>query len=578
MPVPWTIEKIEQEIKKAKNIADIANIFALVFGLSESRIEKEIADYERLEAMADAVQRTREPSSLDLFDVNTGYMQAYPDTKDAFISSAANKELLDKAKSVPDSNIKKSIEDIGRAFHKEHLHDIEKIISDIAVKKEELKNSRTRITNLRIEIEAWAKESYDKKIEQNKRYQELKKEYENLYSQWGNPRLGEISREQSAIRMLIRDELEKESEDRFPQYAYEIKNSQKVSDALEAYRDKLFRAVTDSLSTSSDISKEQAKEWVEGNIHIDDNAQKKLKRNKYPVEKLKEDIAELYRYIGGKLGPIDFSLTQGGRRAFAKGRSCISIQGDFTKKTLFHECGHLAEAWDRVFQVSCMEFVKNRATGSPVALKKMTGLGYQPHEKAYPDSFINPYVGKDYGGTASEVFSMALQCLASPEETAELIEKDQEHFHLLLGFCRRKNPLLEEQAQLALAQVQKRIQTQDRVKLWKKALEKVSGPSIGRKLTSDDGFHGYRISAWGRAGALLRNASRTDSISTWSSVHHGSVKDLRQLAYLLIAHDMRLLPEYYEDSRNAVYQLVQILFSDNVPKWFDPSMKLPEVK
>ena len=31
MPVPWTIEKIEQEIKKAKNIADIANIFALVF-------------------------------------------------------------------------------------------------------------------------------------------------------------------------------------------------------------------------------------------------------------------------------------------------------------------------------------------------------------------------------------------------------------------------------------------------------------------------------------------------------------------------------------------------------------------
>lgn len=96
--------------------------------------------------------------------------------------------------------------------------------------------------------------------------------------------MGEISREQSAIRMLIRDELEKESEDRFPQYAYEIKNSQKVSDALETYRDKLFRTVTDSLSTFSGISKEQAKEWVESNIHIDDNAQKKLKRNKYPIE------------------------------------------------------------------------------------------------------------------------------------------------------------------------------------------------------------------------------------------------------------------------------------------------------
>ena len=43
MPVTWIIEKTEQEIKKAKNIADIANIFSLVFGLSESRIEKEIA-------------------------------------------------------------------------------------------------------------------------------------------------------------------------------------------------------------------------------------------------------------------------------------------------------------------------------------------------------------------------------------------------------------------------------------------------------------------------------------------------------------------------------------------------------
>ncbi|MEI3453339.1 MAG: hypothetical protein V8Q91_07970 [Bilophila wadsworthia] len=92
----------------------------------------------------------------------------------------------------------------------------------------------------------------------------------------------------------------------------------------------------------------------------------------------------------------------------------------------------MAEAWDRVFRFPVWNLL-NRATGSPVSLKKMTGLGYQPHEKAYPDSFINPYVGKDYGGTASEVFSMALQCLASPEETAELIEKDQEHFHLLLG-------------------------------------------------------------------------------------------------------------------------------------------------
>lgn len=49
------------------------------------------------------------------------------------------------------------------------------------------------------------------------------------------------------------------------------------------------------------------------------------------------------------------------------------------------------------------------------------------------------------------------------------------------------------------------------------------------------------------------------------------------MAYLLIAHDMNLLPEHYGDPQNAVYQMKRILYSSTIPDWFDPKRGLPEV-
>lgn len=149
--------------------------------------------------------------------------------------------------------------------------------------------------------------------------------------------------------------------------------------------------------------------------------------------------------MGGKLGPIEFVLEGHSSRAFARGKTLIAVQGSFNKETLFHECGHLAEAWDMSSQAACLQFVRDRAKGDLVSLKKLTEGSYRSNERAYPDDFYHPYVGKYYSHGASEVFSMGLQCLSNPQCLALLAEKDPEHFSLTLGICRRANPALAKQ-------------------------------------------------------------------------------------------------------------------------------------
>lgn len=583
MPVSWTLKETEGEIRRAKDFADIAKIFAYLFGLSEDRLGEEVAEYERFKEMLLGIQQMESPSSLDLFDLRIAYSRASIPAREAILSSPESTKLLRQAQEVAYSAIKNDIENAGSAFKDQYLPHISEAISNIGEKRRELEKANTTVRNNNNEFSNWVSNTFQKMINSNNHYQDLKKEYGILSKQFSNPRFSEVISELNSIKSSLWKEINNEAEIKFQHHAKDKEVCKNLQDELTKKQDEIFHSVTEALASASHVSEEQAQAWVENNIYIAENAIKKLKRLNYPADTFKKDISTLYRYLGGKLGPIEFTLQQGSRRAFAKGKGTISIQGSFTKPVLFHECGHLAEAWDSAFQVACYQFVQERATGEPVSLKKLTGLGYHPSEKAYPDSFINPYVGKDYAGKASEVFSMALQCLSSPAELATLIEKDPQHFHLLLGFCQRQNPLLENQTQEALVQAKKRIQTESRLKVWEKALGKASGPAFGKRLNSDEGFHEYRISAWGRGGTLLRRkASETlqeGSIhrESWTSVHFGSVKELRHMAYLLIAHDMNLLPEHYGDLQNAVYQMKRILYSSTIPDWFDPKRGLPEV-
>ena len=66
----------------------------------------------------------------------------------------------------------------------------------------------------------------------------------------------------------------------------------------------------------------------------------------------------------------------------------------FNKRALFHEAGHLIENLNPSLVDANKEFIKKRAFGR---IKKLYDLCnsdvYRSNEKAYQDSFIDPYVG-----------------------------------------------------------------------------------------------------------------------------------------------------------------------------------------
>lgn len=52
---------------------------------------------------------------------------------------------------------------------------------------------------------------------------------------------------------------------------------------------------------------------------------------------------------------------------------------------------------------------------------------------ALPDHFINPYVGKRYLDSATEVLSVGLEHLADPENFVKLYRQNPEHLFLTQG-------------------------------------------------------------------------------------------------------------------------------------------------
>ena len=71
----------------------------------------------------------------------------------------------------------------------------------------------------------------------------------------------------------------------------------------------------------------------------------------------------------------------------------------------------------------------------PKYLKDLTGFNYG-NETAYPDHFVDPYVGKVYGDNSTEVMSMGMQYFKDAESMLRLYRKDKEHFYLIVGAIR----------------------------------------------------------------------------------------------------------------------------------------------
>lgn len=126
----------------------------------------------------------------------------------------------------------------------------------------------------------------------------------------------------------------------------------------------------------------------------------------------------------------------------------LTIAAEGTRKGVpYHEIGHMIE-WSNpnVLRIE-KEWVNKRTIGEkPISLKKIfPNSGYRLTEVTKKDSFVSPYIGKDYTDY-TEVLSMGLQGLFEPSEkfiqsidfaTNEMVLKtikdDLDFLHLTVG-------------------------------------------------------------------------------------------------------------------------------------------------
>jgi hypothetical protein len=120
----------------------------------------------------------------------------------------------------------------------------------------------------------------------------------------------------------------------------------------------------------------------------------------------------------------------------------VGLVDDANKTTTrieqFHEMAHCTEIALNGAMQDAGEWIKSRATGEPISLSQLTGdPNYGDDETAYPDRFVDPYVGKVYSDGGTEVHSMGLQAFANPKDLVDLYMSDAEHFRLMMRLIRR---------------------------------------------------------------------------------------------------------------------------------------------
>lgn len=203
------------------------------------------------------------------------------------------------------------------------------------------------------------------------------------------------------------------------------------------------QALISGVLSASPITEDQAGKWADSQ-EISKTAVARLKKMGYPIENVRRDMAEFYRFTGGRV-PFVSVQSQGDRRANATeihsiGKTAvINLGSSFDKRVLWHELAHHIEA-DPVALQASMRLIRRRAVSpEPKSLRSLTGnRGYDSNETAFEDHFFDEYVGKKYD-SATEVFSMGVESFSDPEMMGMRFGKDPETIMFVAGFL--KTPL-----------------------------------------------------------------------------------------------------------------------------------------
>ena len=200
------------------------------------------------------------------------------------------------------------------------------------------------------------------------------------------------------------------------------------------------RKAIDAILSDSPVSQEAADKWASRQVVVASAMKRLINTGTYKdKEDLCRDMAEFYRLTGGRLGPVIIQTTGRRRANAAHWDAIINIDGCFTKRTLFHEMGHLLEKDETVREAGCA--FRNKRANMAKGLKSLRSLtrnsGYKSGEVAYTDDFWDPYIGKYYGGAVgSEVISMGMQMFSEPGKAGFLAMRDPQMFNLMIGIMK----------------------------------------------------------------------------------------------------------------------------------------------
>ena len=183
----------------------------------------------------------------------------------------------------------------------------------------------------------------------------------------------------------------------------------------------------------SEFSESSARAIVE-KIEYDSKASKS-----YNKTKAQSAMSEFFQLTQGKGAKVLDTITKTDSRPHAQtffGTINIGKKDsqESLKSTLFHEMGHFLETDDERIFDAAKAWVKSRATGE----RQPLGGNYDKDETAYPDKFIDPYVGKVYAD-GTEVISMGMEHFTDARKMLDFYQKDPEHFNLIVGVLRVKN-------------------------------------------------------------------------------------------------------------------------------------------
>lgn len=244
---------------------------------------------------------------------------------------------------------------------------------------------------------------------------------------------------------------------------------QELSDAQV----KAYDAVINSILANSPVSEEHAAEWSKNNVIYDKSAMSKSAKNGYGKKEIERDVQLFYRLTGGRLPRLEFATTRKGRSCAAHWSGSLFIGSNFGQRTLWHEMAHLLED-DPKIKAAAIAFRDRRRDDAQLHRLKdlVPGSNYDPKEVAYKDSWLDPYIGKDYGQTATEVISMGMQQLASVPAMFDLHEKDPEHLAFMLGLCASKPVIDAEDAAKKQARTQEKVAKASKVENLQKELDK----------------------------------------------------------------------------------------------------------